>query len=187
MVAHIYDQLGMTYRMLPPEVLSGENVYDVEFVHDMSLVEMQVDNAGTDFAQELEQMIVDFYKNGIEVVKVCLNMSNPSAAKAYELFAANGFFFAGVLPGCESGEYLLLLHLMGLPMEWDKVVSHRGLPGAAGLCEGTRGRITGNRFPSDDKITGTEKKGQILDVSDLPLLYVSVSDFLRSGVPTLWP
>ena len=105
----------MTYRMLPLEALSGENVYDVEFVHDMSLVEMQVDNAGTDFAQELEQMIVDFYKNGIEVVKVCLNMSNPSVAKAYELFAAKGFFFAGVLPGCESGEYLLLLHLMACP------------------------------------------------------------------------
>lgn len=37
-----------------------------------------------------------------------------------------GFFFADVLPGCESGEYLLLLHLMGLPMEWDKVVAIEG-------------------------------------------------------------
>lgn len=45
MVAHIYDQLGMPYRMLPLEALSGENVYDVEFVHDMALVEMKVDNA----------------------------------------------------------------------------------------------------------------------------------------------
>lgn len=126
MVAHIYDQLGMTYRMLPLKALSGENVYAVEFVHDMALAEMKVDNAGTDFAQELKQMMVDFYKNGIEVVKVCLNMSNPSAAKVYELFAAKGVFFAGILPGCESGEYLLLLHLMGLPMEWDKVVAIEG-------------------------------------------------------------
>lgn len=37
-----------------------------------------------------------------------------------------GFFFAGVLPGYESGEYLLLLHLMDLPMEWDKVVAIEG-------------------------------------------------------------
>ena len=71
-------------------------------------------------------MMVNFYKNGIEVVKVCLNMSNPTAAKAYEIFAAKGFFFAGALPGCESGEYMLLLHLMGLPMEWDKVVAIEG-------------------------------------------------------------
>ena len=126
MVARMYDQLGLTCRMLPPAELSGENMYDVEFVHDMALVEMKVDNAGTDFAQELEQMMVNFYKHGIEVVKVCLNMSNPTAAKAYEIFAAKGFFFAGALPGCESGEYLLLLHLMGLPMEWDKVVAIEG-------------------------------------------------------------
>ena len=126
MVGQIYDQLGMTYRMLPPAELSGEAVYDVEFVHDMALVEMKVDNAGTDFAQELEQMMVDFYKNGIEVVMVCLNMNNPSAAKAHEIFAAKGFFFAGVLPGCEDGEYLILLNLMGLPMEWDKFVAIKG-------------------------------------------------------------
>lgn len=110
MVGQIYEQLGMTYRMLPPAELSGETVYDVEFVHDMALVEMKV----------------DFYKNGIEVVKVCLNMNNPSAAKAYEIFVAKGFFFAGVLPGCEDREYLLLLNLMGLPMEWDKVVAIEG-------------------------------------------------------------
>ena len=92
----------------------------------MALVEMKVDNAGETFAEDLEHMLLDFYRNGIELVKLCLNISNPSAARAYALLEAKGFFFAGVLPGSAGGEYMILMHLMELPMAWDKVVAVEG-------------------------------------------------------------
>ena len=126
MVAKLYRQLGQDCVMVPPEALGGETAYDVEYIHDMALVEMKVDHAGETFAEDLDHMMLDFYRNGIELVKLCLNMSHPSAALAYDLLEKKGFFFAGILPGSASGEYMILMHLMELPMAWDKVVAVDG-------------------------------------------------------------
>lgn len=98
------------------------NQYSVSYDYDLRTAEFLIDHVAGGFEEDLKSTMADFEKKGIELVKVYLNMSDPSAIEAYGILERNGYYFSGIFPGCENGEYMMLGHLMGIPMLWDRIV-----------------------------------------------------------------
>lgn len=117
------------------------NQYSVSYDYNLRTAEFLIEHVAAGFEEDLKETMADFVKNGMELVKVFLNMSDPSAIEAYGILEKNGYYFSGILPGCETGEYMILGHLMGLPMIWDHITPvdnyrevlayvRQGVPGA---------------------------------------------------------
>ena len=49
------------------------------------------------------------------MVLVYLNMNAPSCPEIYRKFRENGYIFSGCFPGSESGDYIILQDLKGIP------------------------------------------------------------------------
>lgn len=121
-IDRLYHKLGMTHDFVEASDLFDETKYSMGYNSQIGICEVTVDRVGRDFGEEFEMWFKDCYKNNVEMMKVYLNMQDTSAVKGYELLKEKGFFFTGILPGADSGEYLIMQNLMGQTMEWDKVV-----------------------------------------------------------------
>lgn len=122
-VQKLYSKLGISCEILPPSEGEGEAVYSVSYSSDLKMAEIQIDNAPESFSEDLSEMMRDLSSNRIEMIEVYLNISNPSASWAYEILEGEGFYFSGIIPCSEKGEYMIMANLMGIPMEWDKLVT----------------------------------------------------------------
>lgn len=125
-ISHLYEKLNVEHECLTSCdtscVLQEGNKYSVSYDRYLHMAEFLIDHISDGFEEDLENAMRDFEKNETEMVKVYLNISDPSAIKAFEILEKHGYYFSGILPGCETGEYLMMGHLMGLPMEWDRIV-----------------------------------------------------------------
>lgn len=108
------------------DAVTGESQYSVSQDQNLKMAEFLIDHISDGFEEDLEQTMDDFRRNGMELAKVYLNISDPSAIRAYEILEQNGYYFGGILPGCETGEYMMMGHLMGIPMEWNRIVPDGG-------------------------------------------------------------
>lgn len=124
-IADRYRKLNITCdcRTSAESEVSGmnDNLYSVNYDQNLKMAEFIIDHVSKGFDADLDSTISDFKLNKMEVVKVYLNMSDPSAIEAYEILEGMGFYFSGILPGCDSGEYLMMGQLKGIPMEWDRI------------------------------------------------------------------
>ena len=119
----LYKKMGCDCEFLPAAELSGQTDFRVEMVSEIGMGKIFIENANSDFEKKLKGMLKDFARNKIAMVEVFVNMSNPSAANIYEMLRKQGLFFSGIMPGTEKGEYMIMQHLMGNPVEWDKIVT----------------------------------------------------------------
>lgn len=123
-ISGIYENLNIECECrvsAPSGTAAGNSRYTVSQDQNLKMAEFVIDHISDDFEKDLEQTMEDFRQNGMELVKIYLNISDPCAVSAFEILEKNGFFFSGILPGCETGEYMMMSHLMGLPMKWDRI------------------------------------------------------------------
>lgn len=128
-ISGIYKNLNLNCdcrTSAPSDTLSENSQYSVSQDQNLKMAEFLIDHISDAFEEDLAQTMEDFKRNGMELVKVYLNISDPAAIQAYEILEKNGYYFGGILPGCETGEYMMMGHLMGIPMEWDRIVPDGG-------------------------------------------------------------
>lgn len=118
-----YQKMGCDCEFVDPAELSGQTDFTVAAVNEIQMGKIFVENANQDFEKKMKGMMKDFSRNNIKMVEVFINMNNPSAANVYEMLKEQGFFFSGIMPGSDKGEYMVMQHLMGNPVEWDKIVT----------------------------------------------------------------
>lgn len=128
-ISGIYSKLNVECECrvsAPSCTAAGNSRYTVSQDQNLKMAEFVIDHISGGFEKDLEQTMEDFRQNGMELVKIYLNISDPCAVSAFEILEKNGCYFSGILPGCETGEYMMLGHLMGLPMKWDRIVPADG-------------------------------------------------------------
>lgn len=128
-ISGLYQNLGIGHTCLTSADASAgasadagtENRYCVNYDRNLLTAEFLIDHISEGFEEDLNDTMQDFRRNKMELIKVYLNISDPSAVKAYEILENNGYFFTGILPGCTAGEYMMMTHLMEIPMKWDRI------------------------------------------------------------------
>lgn len=53
-------------------------------------------------------------------------MNDPSCPEIYRKFRENGYIFSGCFPGSESGDYIILQDLKGIPFLREEIVAESG-------------------------------------------------------------
>lgn len=122
-IKDLYVKMGCDCEFVEPQELSGQSDMRMTMVNDIAMGQIFIENAAPDMDDEIKAMMKSFTSNKIAMVEVYINMNNPSAASAYKVMEDNGYFFSGIMPGSDNGEYMIMQHIMGNPVEWDKIVT----------------------------------------------------------------
>lgn len=123
-ISGLYGKLGIDcdcHTSVCGDQPEAEGQYSISQDPSLLMAEFLIHHVTDDFEEDLRHIMDDFRANHMELVKVYLNISDPSAIKAYDILEKNGYYFGGILPGCETGEYMMMGHLMGIPMKWDRI------------------------------------------------------------------
>lgn len=118
-----YEKLGCGCTFGEKQEPLGENIYRISCDYDFKVGLLTVDNISEDFSESIDSIMGEFIKNGMEMTKAYINMSNPSAPYVYDILKENGFFFCGILPGSENGEYLIMANPMGHDIDWNNMIA----------------------------------------------------------------
>lgn len=118
-----YFKLGSSCLFGEKQKPEGENIYRISCDYDFRVGLLTIDNISEDFTESIDSIMGEFIKNGMDMTKAYINMSNPSAPYVYDILKENGFFFCGILPGSENGEYLIMANPMGHDVYWDNMIA----------------------------------------------------------------
>ena len=119
----IYKKLGAEYEF-PAAYEAGQETllkYDINSL--VRSARVVVAQAGRDFEQELTHITGIMRRNKAEMVEMLINMANSSASFAYEAAKNCGYFFTGIMPGGESGDYLVMQNLFWGEINADTVAA----------------------------------------------------------------
>lgn len=98
-----------------------QSQYIINQDRNLLMAEFLIQHIEDDFEEDPAHIMQDFKDSDMELVKVYLSISHLSAFRAYDILENNGYYFSGILPGCENCAYLMMGHLIGLPMKWDHI------------------------------------------------------------------
>lgn len=108
-LAELYTALGAPCTFLEGGgMTAGKSDLQITVTPRFSKAEIILRQAGDDLDGRLKEFLEG--KSAWEdfTCVAYLNMKDPGCPAAYEIFRNNGFYFSGILPLTEAGEYLLL-------------------------------------------------------------------------------
>jgi hypothetical protein len=111
LIKEIYKKLGAEYEFPEAYQRSQETLLRYEMNTLMKSARIVVTQSGSDFEQELVHTTGILRRNKSEMVEMLINMTDPAAPFAYEAAKTCGYFFTGILPGGEKGDYLVMQNL----------------------------------------------------------------------------
>jgi len=74
---------------------------------------------GPDFAACLRRELLTAKRNDAISIELCISMETPGVTKAYEEAKKLGFFFAGIIPGSQKGDILLMSKMLSSTVNYD--------------------------------------------------------------------
>lgn len=125
MVTSIYDRLGVSCQLednSPPPLDNTRYTWDHKPMHRAWVAKVQ--DASADF-DKLAAQWAEITKETEYTTGLCyLNLKGHGAAAAYGALRQAGFFFTGLKPLNEDGEYMLLSHIGKQPLCRDTIALH---------------------------------------------------------------
>jgi hypothetical protein len=110
-IKEIYKKLGAGYEFPEGQRPEQETILRQEINSLMKNGRVIVTRAGKFFERELSQATGNLRRNKAEMVEMLINMSDPAAPFAYKAAQNCGYFFTGIMPGGENGDYLVMQNL----------------------------------------------------------------------------
>lgn len=123
-----YRRLGVSLTVLPMDknAYEPENLWSYESKAEHEKAEWVMQRAAVDFANALEESLREFDKMEHGTAVVYLNMESPSSGPVYAFFRKKGFYFCGIKPLNQEGEYLMLAHTARCLERYEDIVLERG-------------------------------------------------------------
>lgn len=122
-VKKIYDNLGWKYEIQRKAERADATEISTEIVGSLKIASIYLKKASDDFADILKNAIKETARKKTEMIELMLSMSDPSCAYAYDIARKQGFIVAGVMPGGEYADYLVMQRLMGIEKDYDHLVA----------------------------------------------------------------
>ena len=82
---------------------------------------------GPDTPDELKRNLKHLCQSRFEVIHLHLDLSQPASAHLVPHCESLGFFFAGILPGLNGTQALILQYLNNVPLDYDQIQLHSPL------------------------------------------------------------
>jgi anti-sigma regulatory factor (Ser/Thr protein kinase) len=82
---------------------------------------IRVERFGSNVFQEVKSRLRELCLKRFEIIHLRLGLSDPQTAHYCPQFEGLGFFFAGILPGTNVGDALILQYLNNVPIDYDKI------------------------------------------------------------------
>jgi serine/threonine-protein kinase RsbW len=82
---------------------------------------------GPETMAELKGTLKQLCQSRFEVIQLELDLSQSAAAHLVAHCESLGFFFAGILPGLNGAQTLILQYLNNVPLDYDKIQLHSPL------------------------------------------------------------
>lgn len=118
----IYTRLGMKYDLYTEGETDDSTEMSVETSSALKMSKILVRKADEGIKTELDQCINDAIKQKCEMIELAIYMNAPGCVYTYEIAKKCGFSLSGIIPGAETGDYLIMQMLPGDKMEYDKLV-----------------------------------------------------------------
>lgn len=117
----VFGEVGVPLRLCSGGKKAGPGRWDRSEDARHATVTLWARACGDDFEDRLiKEMTFPSALPG-RTVNLCLNLSAPGAAAAYEAARAHGFFFTGLLPCVSGGTYMILHDPLEVPVRLDGI------------------------------------------------------------------
>lgn len=110
-IKEIYKKLGAEYEFPQAFWPEQETLLKHEVNGLMKSGRVIVTRSGNDIGRELAHATGVLRHNKAEMVEMLINMADPAAPFAYDAAKGCGYFFTGIMPGGENGDYLVMQNL----------------------------------------------------------------------------
>lgn len=119
----IYQRLGMKYDICQNGETTDSTEMSTETVPSLKMSKIIVRKAGTDFEETLTMAVKAAIKHKSEMIELVISMNEPSCEHAYHTAKKCGFNFSGIIPGSESGDFMIMQILLGDELKYDNLVT----------------------------------------------------------------
>ncbi len=116
------DHLGLTQTYLSDENQHQGHNKDLEITTSLyNTAKIYAYDLTSDLVQRIKKIKFDLTANSAKAIYLYLNLNHPLLPTIYNQFEALDFFYAGVTCEYHDQDWLILQHLNGFPVEFDKI------------------------------------------------------------------
>lgn len=121
-IAERMELEGLCYTFLPEDrALPAESEIIMDIDAYTAITTFIVNACAADFDEKFTEMFRSRSVQQTEMVMLFLNAGRTGADEACRILKKLGFLFTGLIPGSTNGEYVIFQHMMGLPIQRDRI------------------------------------------------------------------
>lgn len=122
-VDKVFSKLGWAYELRQEHTLRESTKISVEHSSSLKSTKVLIYGAGADLKQILEDTVKDSIRRKNEMIELLILLNDPSCEHSFETAKSCGFVLSGLIPGSESGDYLVMQMLIGTDHRYDHLVT----------------------------------------------------------------
>lgn len=116
-----YDALGWKYEMCQDHTLAENTVIKIANNKNFGIKNIVLSESSDSLSGILKNAIEDAVYEKCELIELLILLNNSSCQHGFETAMKEGFVFAGIIPGSENGDYIMMEMLMGTNCKYDKL------------------------------------------------------------------
>lgn len=122
-VDNIFSKLGWEYEICSDASLSKNTQIRIENNGFLKASKIMIYSASDDLKPILEDAVKDAIRKKYEMIEMLISLNDTSCTHAYKTATECGFVMSGLIPGSESGDYLVMQLLIGADCCYDQLVT----------------------------------------------------------------
>lgn len=124
-IEKIYNHLGVEVNFIQKSDFENELPLEATIIINTEphnqVGKIRVQKYGKNVINKVESILKDLCMDRMETIYLFLNLHSPGTQKFVNDFEKLGFFFAGILPGSEGNDQLILQYLNNYKIDFDKL------------------------------------------------------------------
>lgn len=123
MIQKIYSNLGapVTFATSNSPEIAEQTITDFTINPKMQVASLKIKQGGQDILSCLQRILHQVKREGLQMVKAMVNLSDPVTPFIVDSMEKVGFIFTGILPGSQEGDLILLQYFNGIVADYESV------------------------------------------------------------------
>ncbi len=122
-VDKIFKKAGYSYEVGDGSELSESTAISIETNRSLKTTKILLTAADDDLEQILRDAVKDSIRGKNEMIELMISMNIPGCGFAYEVAKKCDFQLAGLIPGSETADYIVMQMLIGSDCRYDQLVT----------------------------------------------------------------
>lgn len=122
-VDKIFKKAGYGCEIRDESEFSENTVISVETNSSLKIAKIRITGAAEDLEQILRDSVKDSARGNNEMIELLISLNDPSCKFAYEIAKKCNFVFAGLIPGSETADYIVMQMLFYADYSYNQLVT----------------------------------------------------------------